>query len=429
MALGGGTYLTQNKVLPGAYFQFISKAIASATLSDRGVAAMALELDWGADDKVIGVTASDFMKDSKKIFGFDYDAAEMLSLRELFKHASKVYVYKVTSGGVKASNTFAEAKYTGKKGNDLKVVIQTNVDDGEKFDVLLYLGTEKMDSQTVSKASELIDNDFVVWKKSAELSVTAATALSGGTNGTASTSNHQAFLDKISSYPDVNAIGYAGSESAVKGLYAAFADRLRNDVGIRLQVVMHDYSSADSISCVNVKNSAELVYWATGVIAGTAVNKSATNMKYDGELSINTEFTQDELTEALGKGEWVLHQVGTEVHVLEDINSFTSITDEMGDIFKDNQTIRVIDTRADSIASIFASKYLGKVPNDKSGRVSLWSDIVKIDQQLSDINAIEDFDPEDITVEQGDTKKSVLINSAITIINTMEKVYMKSMIE
>lgn len=85
---------------------------------------------------------------------------------------------------------------------------------------------------------------------------------------------------------------------------------------------MHDYSSADSISCVNVKNSAELVYWATGVIAGTAVNKSATNMKYDGELSINTEFTQDELTEALEKGEWVLHQVGTEVHVLEDINSF-----------------------------------------------------------------------------------------------------------
>ena len=116
MALGGGTYLTQNKVLPGAYFQFISKAIASATLSDRGVAAMALELDWGADDKVIGVTASDFMKDSKKIFGFDYDAAEMLSLRELFKHASKVYVYKVTSGGVKASNTICGSKIYRQKG-------------------------------------------------------------------------------------------------------------------------------------------------------------------------------------------------------------------------------------------------------------------------------------------------------------------------
>ena len=29
---------------------------------------MALELDWGADDKVVSVTASDFMKDTKKIF-------------------------------------------------------------------------------------------------------------------------------------------------------------------------------------------------------------------------------------------------------------------------------------------------------------------------------------------------------------------------
>ena len=46
MALGGGTFLTQNKVLPGAYINFISTAKASATLSERGYGAMALELDW-----------------------------------------------------------------------------------------------------------------------------------------------------------------------------------------------------------------------------------------------------------------------------------------------------------------------------------------------------------------------------------------------
>mgnify|MGYP000797721384 CR=1 FL=1 len=33
MALGGGTFLTQNKILPGAYINFISVANASATLS------------------------------------------------------------------------------------------------------------------------------------------------------------------------------------------------------------------------------------------------------------------------------------------------------------------------------------------------------------------------------------------------------------
>ena len=126
--------------------------------------------------------------------------------------------------------------------------------------------------------------------------------------------------------------------------------------------------------------------------------------------------------------EFVLHQVGTEGHVLEDINSLITTTDEQGDVFKDNQTVRVIDSIATSIASVFASKYIGKVPNDASGRISLWSDIVKIHQELNDIQAIEDFESEDIVVEQGDDKKSVVVNSAITVVNTMTKLYMKTIV-
>ena len=53
MALGGGKYVTQNKVLPGAYFQFISRATATADLSERGVATIALELDWGVDNAIL----------------------------------------------------------------------------------------------------------------------------------------------------------------------------------------------------------------------------------------------------------------------------------------------------------------------------------------------------------------------------------------
>ena len=427
MALGGGTYLSQNKILPGTYFQFISKAMATATIPDRGVAGMALELDWGQDGKIMEVTAMDFYKKSRQLFGYDYTADELKKIREIFRHAYKLYVYRNTSGGAKASNTYADALYTGKRGNDLKVVIQKNVDNTDKYDVALYLGTGLVDSQTVAKASELEDNDFVTWKKSAALAATAGMALTGGSNGAESTECHQAFLDKISSYPDINAIGYAGEEQTIKALYASFADRMRTEVGIRMQAVVHGYAG-DTISCVNVKNSTDAVFWATGVIAGMEVNQSATNLKYNGELDIPTEYTQDELADAIMKGEWVLHQVGTEVHVLEDINSFTSVTSEMGDIFKDNQTIRILDTRADAIASVFASKYLGKVPNNQSGRVSLWSDIVKIDQELNDRNALENFDSGDITVEQGDDKKSVLVSSAITIVNTMEKLYMKTLI-
>jgi hypothetical protein len=427
MALGGGTYVTQNKVLPGAYFQFISRATASAELSDRGVAAMALELDWGAEDEIITVEASDFKKNSLKIFGYDYASEKLKDIRELFLHATTLHAYKLTSGGTKASCTYAKALYGGTRGNDLKVIIQTDVDDESKFIVSLYLGTTKVDEQTVSKASELVTNDYVTWVSDAELAVTAGVSLTGGTNGTSDTSAHQTFLDKIESYPDVNAIGYIGTEDAVKSLYVAFAKRMRDEVGIKLQAVVHGYAG-DSIACVNVKNQADIVPWVTGVVAGTAVNKSATNLKYDGECDVNTVYTQKQLESAIESGEFTLHQVGTEVHVLEDINSMVTTTDDQGEIFKDNQTVRVIDNIATSIASVFASKYLGKVPNNASGRTSLWSDIVKIHQDLNDIQAIEDFESGDITVEQGDTKKSVLVNSAITVVNTMTKLYMKTII-
>jgi len=49
MALGGGTFTAQNKVLPGTYINFVSAASANANLSDRGIATMPLELGRGRE--------------------------------------------------------------------------------------------------------------------------------------------------------------------------------------------------------------------------------------------------------------------------------------------------------------------------------------------------------------------------------------------
>ena len=76
------------------------------------------------------------------------------------------------------------------------------------------------------------------------------------------------------------------------------------------------------------------------------------------------------------------------------------------------------------IAKIFNTRYLGVVPNDKAGRASLWNDIVKHHQKLNDIRAIEDFDSSKLTVEQGDTKNSVVVYDEITPVNAMAKLYM-----
>lgn len=427
MALGGGTFITQNKVLAGAYINFISTATASAAVGERGYAAMGLDLDWGQEGKIVTVTNGDFQKNSMTIFGYDFANDKLKGLRDLFQNIKVLHFYRLTSGGVKASNNYATAKYCGVRGNDLKIVIQTNVDDGEKFDVATYLDTNLVDLQTVASSSDLVANDFVDWKEF-DIDVTAGAALSNGTNGTVNAAAHQAFLDKIESYPSINAIGYVGNDAAVKNLYVAFVKRMRDEVGVKFQCVMQD-KDADYEGVVNLLNStvdstSDLVYWVTGVIAGTAINASATNKKYSGEFDVNTDYTQMELEDAVQSGKFVLHQVGENVRVLDDINSLVTVTDTKGDVFKDNQTIRIIDEIATSIASVFVDKYLGVVPNDASGRISLWNDIVKHHMQMQDIRAIEDFDEADVTVEQGNSKKSVVVNDAIQVVNTMTKLYM-----
>lgn len=423
MALGGGTFITQNKVLPGAYFNFISKRTASATLGTRGVVGVALDLDWGEDGKIIDVSLEDFQKNAFSIFGYSYDHEKLWQLRELFCHATKLHIYKLTSGGEKAANSYAKAKCCGVRGNDLKVVISENIDNDGMFDVTLYLGTKKVDAQTVSKASELKDNVYVEWIKSANLTATAGTPLSGGTNGTSDADGNQTFLDKLESYNDTNVIAYAGENDAIKKLYKAYAERMRNEVGVKMQAVVYNLK-ADSYSVVNVKNSANIVYWVAGVVAGTAVNKSADNMKYDGELEVNADYKQRELEECIKNGEFVLHKVNNDICVLLDINSFTSFTSEEEELFQTNQTIRVIDEIATSIATVFYGKYAGKIPNNKAGRTSLWSDIVKVLEELNNIGAIEDFVDKTVAVEQGDTKKSVVVEAEIIVVNAMTHLYM-----
>ena len=210
---------------------------------------------------------------------------------------------------------------------------------------------------------------------------------------------------------------------------------MRDSVGVKFVAVLYN-KAADYEGVINVKNKvlddganeASLVYWATGVAAGTAVNASATNMIYDGEYTVDTNYTQSQLEKAIKAGEFTFHQVGDKVRVLTDINSLVTTTVNKGEDFKSNQTIRVLDQIATDIANLFVTKYLGVIPNDADGRTSLWNDIVKHHQQLLSLRAIENFTEEDVQVAQGDTKKAVVGSDAVTVVNAMEKLYMTVMV-
>jgi len=431
LALGGGTFVTQNKILPGSYINFISAKRATSSLSDRGIVAIPLELDWGIDEDVFQVTSDDFEKYSTKYFGYDYTHEKLKGLRDLFKNIRLGYFYKLNKG-VKASCTIATAKYSGIRGNDLKVTVTTNIDDNAKFDVVTLLDNKKVDTQIAKVITDLQDNDYITWKKDATLEASAGLVFTGGTNGEAVTgAEYQAFLDKIESY-SFNALGCLATTTEIKSLFVEFTKRMRDKVGAKFQTVLYKKSDADYEGVVSVENKikdiglveSSLIYWAAGVIAGCDINKSNTNKKYDGEFDVDVNYTQIQLEEALKTGKFIFHKVGDEVHVLEDINTFVSFTDDKNDDFSSNQSVRVLDQIANDIATLFNEKYLGKVPNDKAGRISFWNDVVKHHKELENIRAIEDFKTDDVSVELGNDKKTVIVSDAVKVINAMSKLYM-----
>lgn len=434
MGLGGGTFLVQNKVLPGSYINFVSAARASANLSDRGYAALALELDWGVDGDVFTVENADFQTDSLKIFGYDYTSPKLKGLRDLFLNAKTLYAYRLNSG-VKAENTYATAKYSGIRGNDLRIIVSANVDEPTKFDVTTMLDMVIVDNQTVVAASGLVDNDFAVFKKTATLEVTAGMPLTGGANGTVVGTAYQTFLDKVEAY-SFNTLGCLSTEETVKSLFVAFTKRLRDEMGVKFQTILYN-KTADHEGIINLKNTAldegangaDLVYWLTGASAGCAVNKSNQNKLYDGEFEVYTDYKQSQLAAAIKAGEFVFHKVGEEIRVLDDINSFTSVTVDKNDDFQSNQVMRVLDQIGNDIAVLFNTRYLGKVQNNDAGRIAFWNDLVAYNKQMEQIQAIENFVSDDLKVEKGNDKKSVTVTNPVTPVAAMAKLYMTVIVQ
>lgn len=437
MSLGGGNFVTQNKVLPGSYINFVSVDNGVNVFGERGTGAIGISLNW-FDGNIHTVTKEDFQKNSLAIFGYEYSSFYLEWVRDFFKNGKTlIFAGLNTDGAAKASNTYCTAKYYGSRGNYVKTVIQKNVDDENKFDVLTYMDTTLVDSQTVTAASELNDNDYVVFKKSATLTATAGENLAGGKNGSVTGSAVQNFLSGLESY-SFNAVTVCGYED---GLLLEWTKRMRDEVGMKFQCVVYDVEKPDYEGCVCVLGSSygdfdDTLPWICGALAGCEINKSLTNKVYDGEylshedaLEYAANYSQSDLEDLISNGYFTFHRVGDEVRVLTDINSLVSFTDEKGSVFRDNQTIRVCDQIAMDIATIFNNYYLGKVPNDEAGRSAFKSRIVKHHNNLMDLRAIENFSSEDVTVKQGDTKRSVVVTDNVTIINAMEQLYMTVVVE
>lgn len=431
MAAGGGTFVTQNKVLPGAYINFVSKARALGTMGDRGIVALAMASGWGDGSKVVTVEAEDFQTDCLRLLGYPYTDEEMKNLREVFKGARSVKLFRLGEGNKATANIgtlTVTAKYGGTRGNDITIVIDSDVDNENVYIVTTLVAGIEVDSQSVKAIAELVENYFVRFSGTGNITATAGTKLTGGTDKEVTGSDYSTFLDKIEA-EDFTTLLYAGSDEVTKGLFTSFTKRLRDDEGYKVTCVLHDYTKADFEGVISVKNSADLVYWVAGMNAGAEVNESLTNAMYDGEYEVNATYKKSELKESIENGEFVFYGDKDSVRVLKDINTFTSFMPSKNSDFSNNQVVRVLDSIANDTARIFDTYYLGKVQNNDMGRDIFRSELIKYHETLQGIQAITNFTAEDIEVSKGVEKGDVIVKEYVEPMAAMDKLYMTCVVE
>lgn len=431
--LGGGSFTGQDKALPGSYINFVSASKASPAMSGRGIAAVPLVLGWGPAKQVFTVTSGQFQKDCQRIFGYPYDADEMRDLRELFLNVTEGVFYRMNAGTA-ASNSLATARHGGSRGNKLSVSIARDVDDGGMLTVSTYLDGREVDSQAVPESGRPADNDYIVFKEGAELAATAGAPLSGGSDGEGITgADHSGFLSAVEPYA-FHTLCCPSTDDTVKMLYVAFTKRLRDESGAKFQAVVYRKADADYEGVISVENRCAekeegLVYWVAGASAACAINKTNENRVYNGEYTVEAGHTQAQLSEGVRSGKYMFHTVGDSVRVLMDINTLVTHTPEKGADFSSNQTVRVLDQVGNDIALLFSGSYLGKVPNDGAGRISLWGDIVAYGKQLAAMRAAGPINADDITVEEGQTKRSVAVTLPVEPVNCMSQLYMTVIVQ
>jgi len=436
--MAGGTWTAQNKVRPGVYINIRSEAQPIGALGERGIATIALPLSWGPSKEVVTIESGQNVFD---VLGYDIASPQLLLVREALKRARTLLLYRLNEGSKATANVGSEnvmtvtAKYSGVRGNDIAIVVQTNVDDPSLFDVQTLVDGREVDLQTVSSIEELEENAWVTFSGTGAPEPTAGVNLTGGTDGNVTNADYMDYLEAIELH-DFNTMAAPVEGETLKGVFTAFVRRLREDEGKKIQVVLPDYPNADYEGVISVKNGVILgdgttvdniqaTAWVAGATAGANVNESLTYAAYDGAVDVDIRFTNTEIVQALRNGEFLFVPSDGRAIVEQDINTFTSYTPTKRRHFSKNRVIRVLDSIANDLKRIFERFYIGKVNNDDDGRNIFKNEVINYLNTLQDIGAIQNFDPQnDVTVSPGAEVDSVYVELYVQPVDAIEKIYM-----
>lgn len=433
--MAGGTFTPgSDKVRAGLYMNFKAKALAGISVKERGTIVLPLLLGWGNPRKFVSITKE---SDTYDYLGYDFNSVEMLSVREALKGSREILVYRL-SDGVKATVTVAPltatAKYSGTRGNDISVVITTDVLQPTKKLVRTIVNGKVVDEQLAINVVDLKPNDWVVWSGTGPLANSAGSSLVTGATAAVINSDYTDFLS-ASETQIFNAIAFPVTDPTLKTSFVTFIQRLRDEEGKKVQGVVANHPG-DYEGIINVTNGVILnsgqaldavgaVPYVAGITAGASYVQSNTYRNYEGAVDANPRLKHSEIISKLGVGEFVFFFDGKSVKVEQDINSLFSYTQDKNKRFSKNRTIRVLDAINNDLLSTFSESYVGKIDNDEDGQFILKSGVNMYFQTLEDAGAIKNFDPEtDFIIDAEKSIGEVVIATVgAQPVDSMEKFY------
>lgn len=439
--MAGGTWIDQNKVRPGVYINYKSKPASLAQMGERGTVAIAWLSDWVETHKFYTI---EDVSDCEKL-GHAISDDEMLFVRQILKGtnrtagASKILVYTLAgTGAAKATATtggvVATAKNNGAFGNNLSVSVTGSA---APYVVHTFLKGTEVDAQSVSAVSALVANDYVTFAADESDNATfgpgVLTALTGGSNGTAASSEYAAFLAALE--PEkFDVVICDSSDASIKASYCDFVKRLSNDEGQRCQAVVSNLAN-DSECVISVYNqtvtlndgteldSQKLTWWVGGASAGANVNESLTYASHPDAVDVTPKLTASQQESAINSGHIAFISQFGKIQILTDINTFTTFSTNKGRAFRKNRVVRTVFGLCNDIYKTFALYHIGVTDNNDDGRAALKGEILDLMSRYEGNRALQNVNPDDVTVIKGIDSDAVVIEVYCQPVDSIEKIY------
>lgn len=442
--MAGGNWSTQNKVRPGVYINFDSDTQLGLTVGQRGIVAICEPMNWGPVGQMMTVNSG---VDTTPYCGYPIYEPEALFLNEIFKGSNRtngptqVLLYRpAADSSAEATATTGEltitALYPGTRGNDINIVITEDVDDEGTFTVQTIVDGAVVDTQTGANISDLVANNWVTFSGTGALAATAGTPLAGGNNGTVQTAAYTTFLTALEAY-NFDVLIYDGTNSTTMAAMQNFVDRLVSNEGMYCQLVAANMTNPDDRFCINVNVGSIILddgttitpqqacWWIGGAEAGAQYNQSLTYAQYPHAVDVTPKMTGAEVEAAILAGQITLVPYDGVVKVETDINSLTTYTATISNVYRKNRVIRLCNTIANDIYRQFSESFIGVVNNNETGRALFKSVIVGYLLTMQNNQGIQSFDAEnDVEVLPGNDIDSIVINLSLNVVDAVEKIYM-----